>query len=111
MSTLTCEQTLTLITAARALPPRDCSAVTDHLAGCEECRMAAISCAEAVSLMERALARGSASAEAVALASHLVRCDRFVRQSDRRGFRTLHELPGEQQVRRDRYADDAGQQV
>ena len=82
MSTLTCEQTLTMITAARELPPRDCSAVTDHLAGCDECRMAALSCAEAVSLMERALARGSASVEAVALASHLVRCDRCRTQAD-----------------------------
>jgi methylated-DNA-[protein]-cysteine S-methyltransferase len=82
MSTLTCEQTLTLITAARELPPRDCSAVTGHLAGCDECRMAALSCAEAVSLMERALARGSASAEAVALASHLVRCDRCRSQAE-----------------------------
>ena len=82
MSTLTCEQTLTMITAARELPPRDCSAVTAHLAGCDECRMAALSCAEAVSLMERALARGSASAEAVALASHLVRCDRCRTQAD-----------------------------
>ena len=76
MSTLTCEQTLTLITAARDLPPRDCSAVTEHLTGCDECRMGALSCAEAVSLMERAMARGSASPDAVALASHLVRCDR-----------------------------------
>ena len=82
MSTLTCEQTLTMITAARELPPRDCSAVTEHLADCDECRMAALSCAEAVALMERALARGSASPEAVALASHLVRCDRCRTQAD-----------------------------
>ena len=83
MSTLTCEQTLTLITAARDLPPRDCSAVTEHLTGCDECRMAAISCAEAVSLMERALTvRGPASPAAVALASHLVRCDRCRSQAD-----------------------------
>jgi len=82
MTTLTCEETLTLITAARELRPRDCAAVTDHLVGCDECRMGALSCAEAESLMERAMARGSASAEAVALATHLVRCDRCRRQAD-----------------------------
>ena len=61
MSTLTCWQTLTLISGARELRAEDSTAVTEHLAGCDECRMAALSCAEAVSLMERALARGSAS--------------------------------------------------
>ncbi|MDP2673814.1 MAG: methylated-DNA--[protein]-cysteine S-methyltransferase [Dehalococcoidia bacterium] len=77
MSTLTCEQALTLITEARDLRAEDSTALTEHLAGCDECRMGALSCAEAVSLMERALTvRGPRLVgAAVALASHLVRCD------------------------------------
>ena len=82
MSTLTCEQALTLITEARELRAEDCTALTQHLAGCDECRMGALSCAEAVSLMERAMARGPASPAAVALASHLVRCDGCRGQAD-----------------------------
>jgi len=82
MTTLTCEQALTLITGARELRAEDSTALTQHLAGCFGCRMGALSCAEAESLMERALARGSASPEAVALASHLVRCDRCRTQAD-----------------------------
>jgi methylated-DNA-[protein]-cysteine S-methyltransferase len=81
MSTLTCEQALTLITEARELRTEDSSALTRHLAGCEECRVGALSCAEAQSLMERAIARGSAS-PAVALAAHLVRCDGCRAQAD-----------------------------
>jgi len=82
MSTLTCEQALTLITEARELRVEDSAALTEHLAGCGECRMGALSCAEAESLMERALARGPASPAAVALASHLVRCDGCRGQAD-----------------------------
>ena len=82
MSTLTCEQALTLITEARELRAEDSTALTRHLAGCDECRMGALSCAEAVSLMERAMARGPASPAAVALASHLVRCDGCRGQAD-----------------------------
>jgi len=82
MTTLTCEQTLTLITGARELRTEESAAVTEHLAGCDECRMGALSCAEAVSLMERAMARGPASPAAVALASHLVRCDGCRTQAD-----------------------------
>jgi methylated-DNA-[protein]-cysteine S-methyltransferase len=83
MSTLTCEQTLTLITEARDLRAEESTAVTEHLAGCDECRMGALSCAEAASLMQRALTvRGSPLPAAVALASHLVRCDRCRTQAD-----------------------------
>jgi len=83
MTTLTCEQTLTLIAGARELRTEESTAVTEHLAACDECRTAALSCAEAVSLMERALtARGPASPAAVALASHLVRCDRCRSQAE-----------------------------
>ena len=83
MTTLTCEQTLTLITGARELRTEESAAVTEHLAGCDECRMGALSCAAAVSLMERALTvRGSASPAAAALASHLVACDRCRSQAE-----------------------------
>src|SRR3990172_5673807 len=75
MSTLTCWQTLTLISGARELRAEDSTALTEHLAACDECRLAALSCAEAEALMERAMARAAASPEAVALASQLVRCD------------------------------------
>jgi len=83
MSTLTCEQTLTLITQARELRTEESAAVTEHLAACDECRMGALSCAEAASLMERAIARGPRPVgAAVALASHLVRCDRCRTQAE-----------------------------
>jgi len=83
MSTLSCEQTLTLITEARELRTEESAAVSEHLAGCDECRLGALSCAEAVSLMERAIARGPRPVgAAVALASHLVRCDRCRTQAD-----------------------------
>ena len=83
MTTLTCEQTLILITEARDLQAEESTAVTEHLAACDECRIGALSCAESVSLMQRALTvRGSASPAAVALASHLVRCDRCRSQAE-----------------------------
>ena len=83
MSTLTCWQTLTLISAARELRAEDSTAVTEHLAGCDDCRLAALSCAEAEALMERAMARGPRLVgAAVALASHLVRCDGCRGQAD-----------------------------
>src|SRR4030067_454106 len=45
MSTLTCEQALTLITEARELRAGDSTALTRHPAGCDEGRMGGLSCA------------------------------------------------------------------
>jgi methylated-DNA-[protein]-cysteine S-methyltransferase len=81
-NTLTCEQTLAIVSERRLASRDDALAVTRHLAGCDECRIGVLSCAVARDLMETAVARRLAAPTAVALAAHLAECDGCRAQAD-----------------------------
>jgi methylated-DNA-[protein]-cysteine S-methyltransferase len=81
-ATLTCEQTLDMVAERRVASRDDALAVTAHLAGCDECRVAVLSCGAARDLMDEAVARRLAPRAAVTLAAHLTDCDRCRRQAE-----------------------------
>ena len=74
-ATLTCDQTLAIVSEGRAPSAEQASAVTGHLAGCDDCRIGILSCDTARHLMDDAIARRLATPTAVALAAHLTDCD------------------------------------
>lgn len=94
MSTLTCEQALSLVVEPRSGPVTTGEAVdlTRHLRTCDDCRTGMIACREAIALMDGLRAGQLRREDAVALAAHLVGCDRCrARADEMRQSQTLLE--------------------
>lgn len=93
-TTLTCEQTLDMVSQRRLASRDDAVAVTAHLADCDECRIAVLSCDAARDLMDEAVAHRLAPPTAVALAAHLTGCDACRTQAEEmRASQALLDFP------------------